>query len=254
VSVVDVLQKNVDGIRRERGIPHINHPNFMWAMTADELREVQRYRLFEVFNGHPLVNQQGGGGVPGLEEVWDRLLSSGKLVYGIAVDDAHTFKQPGNANVAGPGRGWVMVQSARLEPRAMRRSARGWRVSTRRLAWSSSEVEVDPARVHVAVRRCPRRSIASSSSAGWAPAAGIDRTHRHLHVTGSEGYVRVALLESNGRVAWVQPVMVPVWKHPTQHRSSSLRSASGAPRALAHGLRHFRPWRRVSAHSPRDAV
>ena len=45
--------------------------------------------------------------------------TSGTLMYGIAVDDAHTFKQPGNPAVAGPGRGWVMVRAARLEARAI---------------------------------------------------------------------------------------------------------------------------------------
>ena len=57
--------------------------------------------------------------MPGLEEVWDALLSSGTLLYGIAVDDAHVFKQPGNPRSPGPGRGWVMVRAARLEPRAL---------------------------------------------------------------------------------------------------------------------------------------
>ena len=118
-SLLDVLQRNVDAIRRVRGVPHINHPNFRWAFTTEELRQVRNMRLLEIFNGHPQVNNLGGGGVPGLEEVWDAILSSGTLMYGIAVDDAHTFKQPGNPAVAGPGRGWVMVRAERLEARAI---------------------------------------------------------------------------------------------------------------------------------------
>ena len=54
-----------------------------------------------------------------MEEVWDAILSNGTLLYGIAVDDAHTFKQPGNPDVAGPGRGWVAVRAPRLEARAL---------------------------------------------------------------------------------------------------------------------------------------
>ena len=30
------------------------------------------------------MNNFGGGGVPGMEEVWDRILSSGQLIYGVA--------------------------------------------------------------------------------------------------------------------------------------------------------------------------
>ena len=118
-SLLDVLQRNVDEIRRVRGVPHINHPNFRWAFSTEDLRQVRNMRLLEIFNGHPQVNNLGGGGVPGLEEVWDAILSSGTLMYGIAVDDAHTFKQPGNPAVAGPGRGWVMVRAERLEARAI---------------------------------------------------------------------------------------------------------------------------------------
>lgn len=208
-SVVDVLQKNVDGIRAENGIPHINHPNFLWAITADELAAVQRYRLFEIYNGHPLVNQHGGGGVPGLEEVWDRLLTGGTLVYGIAVDDAHTFKQPGNPDVAGPGRGWIMVRAPRLEPRAIVAALeRGDFYASTGVALTA--VETSATRVHVAVK-------AAASSKYRIQFIG--REGRVLHealepvatytVRGDEGYVRARVLESNGRIAWVQPVMVP---------------------------------------------
>ena len=65
-------------------------------MTTDDLQQVQRTRLFEIFNGHPQVNNQGGGGVPGLEESGTVLLISGRLMYGVAVDDAHHFKRPGD--------------------------------------------------------------------------------------------------------------------------------------------------------------
>jgi hypothetical protein len=116
-SVADVVQRSIDAIRQANGVPHINHPNFGWAITADELKALRNDKLFEIYNGHPQVNNAGGGGVPGMEEVWDRILSSGKLIYGLADDDAHVFKQPGNPNVAGPGRGWVFVHADRLAAR-----------------------------------------------------------------------------------------------------------------------------------------
>src|SRR6188472_1560101 len=33
-SVTEVIQRNVDAIRQASGIPHINHPNFRWAVTV----------------------------------------------------------------------------------------------------------------------------------------------------------------------------------------------------------------------------
>ena len=63
------------------------------------------------------MNNLGGGGVPGLEEVWDQILSSGQLIYGIAVDDAHHFKRPWDPTASRPGRGWVVVRAPRLDAR-----------------------------------------------------------------------------------------------------------------------------------------
>ena len=48
--MLDTVQRNVDAIRRAGGTPHVNHPNFGWAITADELRQVERYKLFEIYN------------------------------------------------------------------------------------------------------------------------------------------------------------------------------------------------------------
>ena len=90
---------------RRGGVPHINHPNFRWAMTPAELGAGAEHPLFEIFNGHPEINMFGGGGVPGLEEAWDTILTNGTLIHGIAVDDAHIFKQPGNPTSPGPAAG-----------------------------------------------------------------------------------------------------------------------------------------------------
>src|SRR5919109_2611543 len=43
-SVTDVLQRNVTAIRRVRGVPHLNHPNFGWAFSAEEIRQVRDNR------------------------------------------------------------------------------------------------------------------------------------------------------------------------------------------------------------------
>ena len=100
-------------------MPHVNHPNFGWAIAPADLAPLQRYRLLEIYNGHPLVNNLGGGDRPGVEQVWDQLLTAGQRVYGIAVDDAHYFKRPWDPMAPRPGRGWVMVQAPRLEASAL---------------------------------------------------------------------------------------------------------------------------------------
>ena len=207
-SVVDVLQKAVDGIRAVGGIPHINHPNFRWAITREQLQQVRNNRLFEIYNGHPQVNNAGGGGVPGLEEVWDAILSSGTLLYGIAVDDAHTFKEPGNPAVAGPGRGWVVVRAPRLERRAIVEALdRGdFYAST---GVELSDLQVSESRMHIVVKPVTwsKYRVQFIAKDGRVVHEATEPTATYTFA-GNEGYVRARVLESNGRMAWIQPVRV----------------------------------------------
>lgn len=207
-SVLEVVQRNVDAIRAANGVPHINHPNFRWSITVDELQQVRNNRLFEIFNGHPQVNNLGGGGVPGLEEAWDTILSSGVLLYGIAVDDAHVFKKPGDPTVPGPGRGWVMVRSARLEARALLEAMeRGdFYAST---GVELAEYEVTASAMTVAVKPDAWSKYRVQFIGKGGRVLKEETTPRATYTfTGSEGYVRARVLESNGRMAWMQPSVV----------------------------------------------
>ncbi len=206
-SVVDVLQRSIDGIRDASGVPHINHPNFRWAITPEELRQVRNYKLLEIFNGHPEVNNVGGGGVPGLEDVWDRVLSSGTLVYGIAVDDAQVFKQPGNPAVAGPGRGWVMVRAAQLDPKALLESLeRGDFYASTGVVLDDVVTTATSMTVTVKQQTTAKYRIQFIGKAGRLLNEVPDMSASYTF-TGDEGYVRARVLDSNGHTAWVQPVL-----------------------------------------------
>lgn len=207
-TIVEALQKDIDNIRAANGVPHLNHPNFGWAVTAADIARVKNDKLFEIFNGHPMVNNLGGGGMPGLEEMWDVILSSGKLLFGLATDDAHHFKRPGDPSAAGPGRGWVVVRATRLAPRdiidALERG--DFYAST---GVELNDVERTTKRVSIAIKgdswsRYTTRFIGRDgkvlAETGANPAT--------YDIKGDEGYVRAVVLESNGRKAWVQPVML----------------------------------------------
>jgi hypothetical protein len=129
-SMVDVMQRNVDAVfaQRERTgqpmIPHINHPNFGWAITAEELMQVKREKFFEVYNGHPSVHNEGDATRAGLERVWDIVLTKrlGELglevMYGLATDDGHAYHEM-SIKKSNPGRGWIVVRAAELTPAAL---------------------------------------------------------------------------------------------------------------------------------------
>jgi hypothetical protein len=204
-SVVDVLQRNIDAIRHAQGIPHINHPNFGWAISADELRQVRNNKLFEIFNGHPMVNNLGGGAVPGLEEVWDALLSSGLRLYGIAVDDAHTFKSPGNAAVAGPGRGWVVVRAPKLEARALLDAMeRGDFYASTGVELTDYRADARSMTVTVKKTTFSKYRIQFIGEGGKVLQEATDSPATYTF-KGTEKYVRAKVIESNGAIAWCQP-------------------------------------------------
>ncbi len=128
-SVVDVLQKSIDAVAAQRqatGQPmiiHINHPNFYFAISLDDMISLNGERFFEVFNGHPMVNNYGDSTHIGMEEMWDRIniayLAAGKpLMYGVATDDSHNYHLFGDA-YSNSGRGWVMVKADSLRPASL---------------------------------------------------------------------------------------------------------------------------------------
>lgn len=207
-SLLETIQGNVDAIRKVNGVPHINHPNYLWSMTPEELLQVKNNRLFEIFNGHPTVHNEGGGGVPGLEQTWDHLLSQGMLLYGVAVDDAHVFKQPGNPNVAGPGRGWVVIRAARLEARALLEALeRGDFYASTGVELADVTTTASSMTVTVRPQGDFKYRIRFIGKGGQLLRESTEPTATYTF-TGSEGYVRAKVIDSGGRVAWVQPTLV----------------------------------------------
>jgi hypothetical protein len=207
-TVFDAIQRDIDAIREASGLPHLNHPNFGWAVTTDDLLRLKNDRLFEIFNGHPLVNNEGGGGSPGLEEMWDVVLSSGKLLYGIAVDDAHHFKSPWDPASSRPGRGWIYVRAASLSARNILTALeRGDFYASTGVELSS--LQVTPLRMTVEIRTMPTSKYRVQFIGRNGKVLAETTTNPAVYdVRGGEGYVRAKVFESNGKLAWIQPVFV----------------------------------------------
>ena len=113
-----IIQQHVNATRDAGGTTILNHPNFGWAVKAEDVIPVKHLHMFELYNGHPSVRNFGDAHHPSTEQMWDTMLTAGMKVYGVASDDAHNFAKWGN-KVSNPGRGWVMVQSESLNPDAI---------------------------------------------------------------------------------------------------------------------------------------
>ena len=128
-SVLDVMQKTLDMVhaqRKETNTPmfaHINHPNFGYGITAEDIKKLNGERFFEVYNGHPWVHNEGDDMHISVEEMWDIINASyykqnKPLLYGIATDDSHNYHEQ-SSNLSNSGRGWIMVESDSLNTESL---------------------------------------------------------------------------------------------------------------------------------------
>jgi len=207
-SVLDTIQKNVDSILTAGGMPSLNHPNDLWAITPAELSQVQNLRLFEVFNGYPSGdNDFGGGGSPGLEEMWDITLSAGNRIYGIAVDDAHEFKVFGREH-SNPGRGWVNVRARELSVEAILESLEKGHfysstgVVLTNVEWFSDGLQID---IVPAKNDGVKYIVDFIGKDGELLERSFDNNSSYTLRPG-QPYVRAKVTSSDGEMAWVQPV------------------------------------------------
>lgn len=205
---VGSLQNNIDRITAAGGVAQLNHPNFGWALTAAEIRQLRGVTMMEIYNGHPLVNNLGGGGSPSVEEIWDTLLSTGMKIYGAGTDDSHYFKKLGVRSAPTPGQAWIYVKARSLSAAGILESLRNgdFYAST---GVELTTLDVDARKINIVVK-------AETSSKYRIDFIGrngrilqsVAAPSAEYRFRGNEGYVRTRVVESNGKIAWTQPVFV----------------------------------------------
>ncbi len=126
-SASEIIGANFQAIARQEAatgqpiLAHLNHPNFQWSLTAQDLAAVVEDQFFEVYNGHPGINHLGDDTRPGDEAIWDiantiRIAEMGEApLFGLGTDDSHTY----HGGDVSPGKGWIMVRAEKLEPAAL---------------------------------------------------------------------------------------------------------------------------------------
>ena len=204
-SVAETIQNNVNMIRGVTALPSLNHPNFHWAVNRDDLMKVSNLGLFEVYNGHPQVNNAGGGGFDSLDEMWDALLTGGKRIHGIAVDDAHHFKKIGQ-EFSNPGRGWIQVRAGELSAQAIAEAIdKGDFYASSGVVLSDVQMGGGEYRLEIAPRTTEKFTTYFIGEGGKILTKSFDLKPVYK-ATGSEKYVRARVDSSFGSSAWTQPM------------------------------------------------
>lgn len=210
---LEILQKNAEAIDQAGALPQVNHPNFGWAVGVDELFGLKNCLLFELRNVSTDCNNLGGGGLPGTEALWDSVLTRGRLVFGVASDDAHEFKVWGS-EYSNPGGGFIRVRADSLEAGALMESLKkgdfysstGVTLTDVKITDSSYTVEVE--------ENGRTRYTTFFIGRGGKLLAEISDNPAVYRYTGRESYVRAKVVDSNGREAWTQPHFTGAEKKP----------------------------------------
>ncbi|MGF1573774.1 MAG: PHP domain-containing protein [Sumerlaeia bacterium] len=207
-SVADTLQQTINNINNAQAIPHVNHPNFRWAVSHLDLMNVQGYNLLEIYNGHPSVNNAGDEERPGMEAVWDLLLTNGHQIYGVACDDAHHFTGEFTPERSNPGRAWVMVRATTLQADDIL-----YNIVTGNFYFTTG-VLIDNILVEGRSYTVYANNITGKPYTTEFIGNGgqvLYRTTRNpasYLANQSDGYVRAKVTNSTGQAAWTQPAFL----------------------------------------------
>lgn len=215
-DIVTAMRENVDRIISAGGMASINHPNFRWAFDDGAMMQVEGYKFMEVFNGHPETHNAGGGGKASTEGIWDRLLTKGRRVWGLAVDDSHHYTGEFSANRSNPGRGWIQVKAAQLSQQDIYEAmSDGDFYSSTGVSFGDMSITQREVNLDIDPESTPSDGIQAKYTTLFTGSHG-----RLLHESTSispsykptrlDGYVRATVYSSRGTKAWTQPIFIDV--------------------------------------------
>ncbi|WP_437685287.1 CehA/McbA family metallohydrolase [Sorangium sp. So ce176] len=203
-------------ILAQGGVALVNHPNFHWALEADDIASAEGAQLVEIFSGHPHVRSDGDAAHTSAEEKWERALSSGQSIAAVAVDDMHSLTGA-NKHVpqVAPGTGWVEVFAEEASQEAICAALGAGRLYASsgprltRLAVTSDTMTlwVDPP--DMMVEFIDRWGALLEATPTTAEAEMSGAAHRASYrLRGPEQYVRARVTAPDGSRAWTQAYRV----------------------------------------------
>lgn len=186
-------QRCINEISAAGGFSVLNHPN--WGrrfvhFRHEMMEQLEGYLGIEIYNGVIEVLE----GSPLALDRWDRLLSSGRRLWGFANDDTHWTNSI--------GRGWNCVQCTEATPAAILDALRAGRF----YASTGVAIEVislDASSLRIQAPNAHRIRLIGAHGRLLAQSDGSDA---EFDVGGvSEPYLRVECLGCAGASAWTQP-------------------------------------------------
>jgi hypothetical protein len=199
VQIHDVIahdpnrQKVIDDTNAQGGFAVLNHPNWQKHFNhfpQELMEQLTGYAGIEIYNG--VIERLEGSAIA--TDRWDKLLVSGRRVWGYAHDDSH---RPGDI-----GRGWNVVQSTDRSVGAICDALRNGRF------YASTGVDITRIEVHdhTISLTAPNAQRIRFLGAWGKEFRYVDASEADYEVSGEEGgYVRVECYGEGIKAAWTQP-------------------------------------------------
>ena len=192
IAEEESLQDGVNKTLEAGGIPILNHPQAP-VISASEFIKTEGLNHFEVFNGGRPKH------TPPTEMLWDSILSApnGRIVYAVASDDNHYSK----SNV---GKGWIMVNAPALTKDDIKENIRkGNFYATTGVILN--DINTTRSKITIISKNGDTITFIEMYGKTLSTVSGNKATYR---IKGDENYVRAKITNSEGEMAWTQPVKV----------------------------------------------
>jgi len=196
---LDSLEIAVEQLLGHGALVHFAHP-YWSGQLSHHLAEVDGVLGLEVYNAVCDIGYRKGYS----NQTWDDLLTAGRRIWGLAVDDAHWVPWRPDA-----GLGWVMVRAPELTQGAI--------LDALRLGhfYASTGPEIHNVRVEngeVIIRCSPAVLIAAigersqCNTVHSSTALGVMEARMPLRE--GQTYVRAEVVDRFGKIAWSNPIFL----------------------------------------------
>jgi len=199
------VRKAVELARSAGGLPVVAHPCWNWALSAEDLLTIEGDFLLEIWNASSNCNNHRAGGADSPEDIWSKVLSAGRRVWGVAVDDVHKIARPAIPPIDSPAVAWVRVGAAeRTEPAILAALAEGrfyasTGVELARLASGPRTFSLHVRQAHDYLYTI---TLLGRDNRELARADGPEISYTPK---GDELFVRARVEDTNGGRCWTQP-------------------------------------------------
>jgi len=188
----------IDQCNSQGGVSILAHPNFLekgW-WPPESMKELNGYLGVEIYNG--VIFRMEGSGLA--TDVWDFLLSNGKLIWGFANDDFHRW-----FDIA---RGWNIIFSNSREKADIKNAInKGSFYASTGLILNDFSLKKDILKVSAQakgsyIREYTYRFIGENGQL----LKQEFKDFAEYPLKGTEKYVRVEVISEHGAMLWTQPI------------------------------------------------